>query len=108
MKANGVFVHNEQTQPGKNVSFPVNLGVSVSPGCLNQRGRAVSAYSLAPRPGTPGSVEKLALQALCGHLSAARCAQLSVLWSDVIFLAPLLKGNSYVHLPICVLEHPRY
>lgn len=64
MKANGVFAHNKQTQPGKNVSFPVNLGVSVSPGCLNQRGRAVSAYSLAPRPGTPGSVEKLALGSL--------------------------------------------
>ena len=53
-----MFVRNEQTRSGKNISFPTNLGVSVSPECLNQHGRAVSAYSLAPRPGTLG---KLAL-----------------------------------------------
>ena len=53
-----MFVHNEQTRSGKNISFPTNLGVSVSPECLSQRGRAVSAYSLAPCPGTLG---KLAL-----------------------------------------------
>lgn len=28
--ANRVFVRNEQTWPGKNVSFPLNLGVSLS------------------------------------------------------------------------------
>lgn len=76
--------------PGKNVSFLLNLGVSLSPqdACISVTGACLPAVwhralgLLAP--------QRNLLLAFSGQLFMAGCAQLSTLWSDMILLALLL------------------
>lgn len=48
------------------------------------------------------------LWALSEHLSAAECAQLSLLWSEEIFLVPLLLRFLLCSSSKLYSEHPRY